>query len=1007
MTHSLYQKIQEEVKTELQNLISKNGGENVEFRPKIVTHLLVGEAQGPKYDWAKKELTIRIMKQEWIYESVKNGYPMLEYDYLFEPSNTQPQKFDFLRYNEILNNSPSNNSQPSQHSQSIEQARVQSLQISSMIASPNLQISSQIDSEINTPMINGSQIVTPQMDSSQESTQKDNLKPQVPEPGKTYCVKSKAELAKSDSSDNTTKRTAFSVLTSSQNANKIKTAVNVEEELEQLANQLINCKSSIFDGCEFYIYDNFQQNIKVLLKRCITLQHGTISTSLRQSVTHVIVKEESAEPERKKLKSELVEFDHTINQVTLKWIIQCLKSNKLVPLINNQIESPTNKEQRSFSQQSVQRSISQAQKRLPRFPRHNSSHNPPTSQKLPIREIQPSRTENLFDDYSDASNIQSNVVDSSQTQTRNVFDLDLMRREEKPLYGCVLTFSSYTVALKDELTGIAKRLGASCQSDFVKNNKPDVNKQKNTHLVCEYARGDKYEKAKKWGVFVVNQHWLRNCQHKVQRLNESKYLPKEVDNTDKRLLGQMTNLNIQRTNSNPSDCPQSSGSIISSSSSSAANGENDQKYSLSQTVNVPIIQGNQNFRDIRVPGSNQTVESKLENLKTILNTNEPTIAFNKTLAPESNLGTIKNMKDMKIDILNDDRSCLQNKAMMPSIPIAWDDHRTKEHSIDNTSFGLQANLKNATTMMPPDQTTINQTTISTSIIHRDKLIEKQNEPFQVFEDNSTIDESTKSQRKFCFIGYNAEERRIFAKELSKLNITLSTDGLLDHDYVITQDNKLIKNECFFISIAQGKWILHPDFYHKTIELGRIPNPEEYEWGSAERYMKRLDRKYQQLAKACRYWRMKVAQTKTPAFSGHNAMVVSRAAKNYANIILNGGGRALIAELQSDSAESYALTLSELYKQLSQNSITNLDYILINYKKKERDNLRLLELIKPFEALNIRCLQIDYLSLFLVSNEKLDYKGILVNPDVAPHINLKRSLNTSDDSSVISRKMPRK
>ena len=987
--------IDNDVKNKLQSLITKHGGEHVTFIPKNVTHLILGEAIGQKYDAARKS-NIKIMKEDWVYDSAKCGYPLMEFDYLFEPTNTQPKKFDFSLYDDLL-----------ELSQQTDQTRLRS-QIASAVDQPssqiNSQISSEIGSQINTQITsqatNRSQIITQLALSTQQSTQTDHLKPLAPEPGKTYCVKSKTELAKSNSTDNTTKRTAFSVLTSSLNANKQKATLNPEDELEKLVNQLNNYKSSTFDGCEFYIFDNFQQNIKTLLKRCITLQNGTTSTSLRQSVSHVIVKDDSTEDERMKLNRELDKFDITIQQVNLKWIIQCSKSNKLIPLIKvpSLSESPTNKEQISLSQQSSQRPVSQQQRRT-RFGRHSIHNNQPISQQLPIRELRPSRTDDIFSDY---TNLESNIAYNSQV-SKCALDLDLMAKEERPLYKCILTFTSYTVTLKDELTKIAQRLGATCQLDFVKTNKSQNNKQKNTHLVLEEAKGDKYHKAIKWNVHVVNQNWLKKCEELVKRVDEKDYPPKQVE----------TDSNAKQSTENRQR--QNSGSIVSSASSATSTETADSiSNRLSQTVNVPMVTSSNQDQNLSVPGLSQTVQSKLDNLKTILNTDERSALLNKTLVADDNPETNTNA-NFKIDILNDDRTRFKNNAEMPSIPIAWNDHRTtKQNNNENTSLSLPTILQNQTVNQTTFNQTINQTKSRSNCeqvsMIRSKLIEpEQIESFQVFEDNSTIVEPTPKQQqyacRFQFIGYSPQEKQIFAKQLSKFNINVIMDDSLDYDYVITERNKFLKNECFFISMAKGKWILHPDFYSTTLELGRLPNPEEYEWGSSQKYLQTLDSKYVQLAKACRYWRKKIADTKRFAFTGQTLLVVSVNAKNYSSIIQNGGGKALIAELHIDNRENYASVLGDLYQRLKQGTISNLNYVLINYKKRERDYLNLLHLIRPIEQLGIKCLHIDYLSLFLVSEFNLNFRSVLIDPSSSAP-NLKRSLNMSDDSTTSTNKIPR-
>ena len=249
----------------------------------------------------------------------------------------------------------------------------------------------------------------------------------------------------------------------------------------------------------------------------------------------------------------------------------------------------------------------------------------------------------------------------------------------------------------------------------------------------------------------------------------------------------------------------------------------------------------------------------------------------------------------------------------------------------------------------------------------------------VCEDQATSARPRKNKSiVFCFVGYSSQERQTFANELAKIGIKVDQDGHR-FDYLITCENKLTKNALLFASIAKGRWICHPDFYRQTLNLGAPPNPEQFEWGSNEQYLHQLEPKFVNLARACRYWRIKVAETGQFAFHNQSHVIVSVGCDNYANILKSGGGLVVAAvELASKSKESYEGALTKLYDMLKDGTLYA-QYVLINLRRKDRLRLCSLATIQRIEEdLKVKCLAIDYLSLFLVEADNLDMNNLLLN-----------------------------
>lgn len=231
---------------------------------------------------------------------------------------------------------------------------------------------------------------------------------------------------------------------------------------------------------------------------------------------------------------------------------------------------------------------------------------------------------------------------------------------------------------------------------------------------------------------------------------------------------------------------------------------------------------------------------------------------------------------------------------------------------------------------------------------------------------------------FCFVGYSPQEKQTFTVELAKIGIKVCQDGH-EFDYLITNKKRLIKTALLFVSIAKGRWICHPDFYYQTLKLGAPPDPEQYEWGSNEQHLNQLEPRLVPLAKACRYWRLKVAETGQFAFHDQSHVVVSMSADNYASILQNGGGLVAAVDLESESKESYASALTKLYEMLKDGTLY-VQYVLINVKRRDRARLCDLATIQRIEEdLKVKCLAIDYLSLYLVHPDQLDLDRLLLNP----------------------------
>lgn len=104
--------------------------------------------------------------------------------------------------------------------------------------------------------------------------------------------------------------------------------------------------------------------------------------------------------------------------------------------------------------------------------------------------------------------------------------------ETKPLQGCVLSFSGYAETERQTLVDVAEALGAKNQECFVRSTKRE-GLLPNTHLVVNAPQGSKYKAAKQWHIPAVSKLWLLACAKSGRKEAEEIYLIDNVfdDNT--------------------------------------------------------------------------------------------------------------------------------------------------------------------------------------------------------------------------------------------------------------------------------------------------------------------------------------------------------------------------------------------------------------------------------------------------------------------------------------------
>ncbi|KAK9745844.1 BRCA1 C Terminus (BRCT) domain [Popillia japonica] len=145
---------------------------------------------------------------------------------------------------------------------------------------------------------------------------------------------------------------------------------------------------------------------------------------------------------------------------------------------------------------------------------------------------------------------------------------------------------------------------------------------------------------------------------------------------------------------------------------------------------------------------------------------------------------------------------------------------------------------------------------------------------------------------FMLSGISMEEREELVKQLQSLHVTVS--DLSNYDPASTHliSNRPSRNEKMLSSMAGGKWILHPDFVKKSLEVGRLVDEEEYEYGNPK-FCKDIkiptDRETEIRCNAIHFWRKEITKRGYGAFHDLRAIIVSNKRESIIKVIEAGGG----------------------------------------------------------------------------------------------------------------------
>jgi len=86
----------------------------------------------------------------------------------------------------------------------------------------------------------------------------------------------------------------------------------------------------------------------------------------------------------------------------------------------------------------------------------------------------------------------------------------------------VIGISNYSGRERMYIIKAAESLGMVAQEVFAKRDKKEA--KKSTHLVCDEAKGQKYEHGVKWGIPIVSKDWIMACHRDKQLVSEKPFL---------------------------------------------------------------------------------------------------------------------------------------------------------------------------------------------------------------------------------------------------------------------------------------------------------------------------------------------------------------------------------------------------------------------------------------------------------------------------------------------------
>lgn len=434
----------------------------------------------------------------------------------------------------------------------------------------------------------------------------------------------------------------------------------------------------------------------------------------------------------------------------------------------------------------------------------------------------------------------------------------------QPLTGCVVTLSGYVDMERDFLGTVIEALGGVFQELLCRKARPEKNIMTSTHLVSAEASGKKYEGALKWSLPVVTKDWLLRC------LNTGVKAPLEefLIGGSKSEVGIPVNVD-----------------------STPVKSKNPEIF-LATPVNR-ILKDHFNDRGTSTPGSPHTPETPIGQF--IRPNPSPRLrkemqkyvnSFPEFVPPKRRNSTpLSELKRRLMDKVlgRDSQDDAGSMTVLPPENDPVDDrcNETVHQKLQELHLRVMAS---GTTVTRRSSRTFDSTASVPGIVKTNT--EVQSQVCTVGWDFGDDKGQNAARKVFLLSGIEAARRSQIAEDLKKLGGVISEMGAYDPGCTHLICGKPGRNEKTLACMAAGKWIIHASYVDRCVSAGQFLDEEEYEFGNPKAHG---NIQFEDKASCIPFWRKEIKRRGYGAFSDLRAIVMAGNREPIVNVIEAGGG----------------------------------------------------------------------------------------------------------------------
>ncbi|XP_008182892.1 DNA topoisomerase 2-binding protein 1-A-like [Acyrthosiphon pisum] len=491
-----------------------------------------------------------------------------------------------------------------------------------------------------------------------------------------------------------------------------------------------------------------------------------------------------------------------------------------------------------------------------------------------------------------------------------------------PLKNCVISITNYTGSERYFLKEVSLLLGANFQDALSRKSKPEDNIMITTHLICSTPEGPKYEASVKWGVPVVSKEWLLKCVPCKCRLPEDKFpivsnaIPlKDTEDGIEPPLKKKCSVEIMIPTSQVLGLPTN---------------KNDIEIALLKSSCSTPVDSNSFVKNLKTPETPYgqilyydpvTPETKKEWKKSI-------DVFPDGLDEQSQL-KLRNQNSTETNEISSTNANSNDTLKSPSL--SYRSPGVANSSLHNTSQISKAQNNKSNTVSPNTDTKLQsldkqefrrtikqlQQNVCTSREPEILFSRTESESQDDYARNSLLKEPvvesseecsaesfhpteqqekprlkrlSKCNKKFILTSVNIDVRQKYENAIEKLGAQVLQSAIFCEDVTHVLMHQPSRTEKYLCSLASGKWILHPSYIDDCLKENCFLPEDKYEWGNPLSDLSLST----PLHGAGYRWRSKICSSKTAAFSGMKAVLMTSENRYQAltRLIRAGGGMIL-------------------------------------------------------------------------------------------------------------------